>query len=165
MPDRPGLPAGFVDELRRLRDDYDPHLDVVLREARFKGWTVGDLAAALDVTRQAIHLRIHHGSKPARRSAWRKPIRPEVVARLRELQALATVVRGSTPEGHPSRTASVELAALQAQLIGERYTKSAIARAMGLTPGAVGARLRRHGHAPSTREAPYLGRPKGHLAG
>lgn len=135
-------------------------LDNYIATARALGWTLQSIADALAITGEAVRLHQRKGvidhdlvvpTPPARAKAGyrrrRWPMIPRAMAdEMRELQAAATRVRGSTPLDHPNRRATERLSELiaEARLRGVRYRD--IAEVLGVTAVAVQLRLGRHGY-------------------
>lgn len=77
----------------------------------------------------------------------REDVSDEIAQTLRRLQTDARQVRGWTPPGDPLRRSSELLSETLAALRDTGVSISAMARAMGVSRGAVQLRLQRHGYA------------------
>lgn len=84
----------------------------------------------------------------------------DTIARLRELHAAARTVNGGTPADHPSRQASVDLSAALWQLHTDRgWAFTDMDTDLMLRPGAIRARLYRHGYLTAPSVPTYKGAP------
>ncbi|WP_328390174.1 hypothetical protein OHS81_35455 [Streptomyces sp. NBC_00400] len=163
------LPADFAAVLRRMRTKRDRRLNSVLHAAVAVGWTKQSLANALGCSHQNVAQRMQQARaqrevslpaiplpppkpdpEPQPDRARRKRFRnPAVAARLRELQVLATTVRGGMPSSAPARKAGEELAALLADLhYRQAVAIMELSRVMGVGRPAIQSRLSRHGYRP-----------------
>ena len=168
------LPDSFAVVLRHMHWTKDQHLNAVLRAAAAAGWQQQALAFTLGCTPQNISWRVRQASAttdlclpeipvPPARPKSRPPVpgprkvvkvSPAVAARLRDLQTLATTVRGGTPSSSPARRAGEELAALLADLHFRRSVSiSELARVLDVTRSAIQSRLGRHGYRPAAPSA------------
>ena len=167
IPVRPkiALPEDFTLTLQRMQEDGDPELSPLLARVKKAGWTYQDIADALGITRQAVEQRVKF---PDRRPRVAVSLAPEVAARLRELQATARTVNGAMPPEHPARRDSEELSRMLAEQIERGAPVYTLAKAIGVTHGAVVARLYRHGyrdHIPASQSKErYLNRKIGDVA-
>lgn len=176
------LPLSACGSLRELcseahglprTDDAVVRFDAYIGALHSCGWTSASIGKPLGWTRQAISLR------KLRAAVWPMdllpevpPVPPKVVkARkqrplvpwhieesLREMSAVACQVNGGTATDDPRRSVSVAFTEALADLRLQGVGWKEIARASGLTQGAVRHRLKRHGY---MRQAPsqpiYLG--------
>jgi|GEM_PF-3157151 hypothetical protein len=182
------LPEDFAATLRDLHAqacqpggaDASERLNALLALAREHGWTLAALARSLGVSREAVRQRASRGelradtpavpSPPKRPTPMPKPpkrqrlkVRPEVAERLREMNRIARTVNGATPADHPARKVSVELSAMLNSLVEQGVSKYHLAQVLGVSHGAIIARLARHGYrapAPSQASSLYIGAPR-----
>lgn len=163
------LPAEVVVALNLI-----PRSDLRLRSGyvqvlRMKGWTLESIGNALDVTRErvrqlekqarpqnSIYILSNPGSYPCPDVPKRKVYKevsffaePSEVdlARLKQLQPLAALVRSNSPN---YRKEAEEFSALLNQVINvEGVPASHVAKLIGVTHGAIQFRLVRYGYASS----------------
>lgn len=164
------LPAEVVVALNLI-----PRSDVRLRSGyiqvlRMKGWTLESIGFALELTRErvrqlekqarpqdSIYILSNPGSYPYPDVPKRK-VYKEVsffaepseadLARLRELQPLAALVRANSPD---YRVEAEEFSALLNKVVNvEKVPASHIAKLLGVTHGAIMFRLVRYGYASSS---------------
>ncbi len=179
VPGWPQVPAGFADQVRRMREAGDyPTLSAVLREAVVKGWPAAALARVLGMTRQAVGYHVAHAAVlpllpvavpdvPPRPLPPPRPVRqpvhvdPVVAERLRALAPSARSVNGAMPTSHPARQDSVQMTLLLAQEHRRGVTIVELAQVIGISSVGVRKRLARHGHltlSPSEHHIRYKGR-------
>jgi hypothetical protein len=129
---------------------------LALREA---GWSLASIGAALSMTREAVRLRQARAEsphtapgvpplpqKPVKPKKVRPSVPPTVLQELRQLQPLATSVRGWTPHDDPARAASERYTEILADQYLSGVSVGRIAKQLGVTHLAVRARLARHGY-------------------
>lgn len=169
------VPDDFAAELRRLHAEGDPRLSGILRAAADAGWSRTALGHALYVSREAVRLRVGAAEPceyaipdpprwPARtpRPAPRMPA-PDVVERLRQMQAVVAALNGAATVDDPRRKVALEYAALLNRLTTEEgFSLNRLAGLVGVTYQALRARLARFGYLPPTpsmADDAYKGRP------
>lgn len=149
-------------------------LNNYIRALRDAGWTLAAIAEGLRMTREGVRLRslaaVKADASPGVPSLPVKPkptkkVKPsipaDVLARLLELKAEATQVRGWTPLDSPLRIASERYSELMAEQHLAGVSIYRIAKQLGVTHLAVRARLARHGYMEEVKgldQAPYLER-------
>ena len=163
------LPAPTVVSLN-LIPKTDSHIrSGYIQVLRMKGWTLESIGAALDLTRErvrqleakarpqdSLYVLSNPGTFPVPEIP-KKTIYKEVsffaepsgkdLARLRQLQPLAALVRSNSPD---YRAEAEEFSALLNKVINvEQVPASHIARLLGVTHGAIMFRLVRYGYASS----------------
>lgn len=172
MTDRQlALPDGFAAVLRQMRTTGDHRLTAVLHAAVAAGWTRQPLADALGCSKQNVGQRVQrartqpevcllkfplpparpdHEPRSLRHPRKKAKVSPTVTAHLRELQVLATTVRGGMPSTAPARKAGEELAALLADLhYRQEVAIIELSRVLGVGRSAIQSRLSRHGYRPA----------------
>lgn len=157
------LPRAMADRLTALyaatpANGKSVDFDNYIATARHLGWTLSALGEVLSITREAVRLRSLRGvvdhdlfipSPPPARTTSGKvwpSLRPGEAEEMRELQAMATRVRGNTAVDHPNRIASERLAEMLADVRLRGVRDREVAEALGITKEAIRFRLARHGY-------------------
>lgn len=142
-----GVPDEFAALLRRLHDDEDPLLNLILAAARDAGWRTPALAATIDMRAAAVSKRVERARRAVREPglsiaesnarALRRlalditvpaPHQPQVtldgkqlstrdIAQLKQWQAVSAKVNGAMPPEHQSRRVSEQFSAELNRLI------------------------------------------------
>lgn len=113
------------------------------REGEADPETVARLLAELPPVPEPKRRESAHTPAEVQEQKYRIP--QSTVERLQELQSVARLVKGTTPQGHPNREASEQLARLMYQEYQRGATYYQIAQATGTTWNAIKFRLGRYG--------------------
>jgi transposase-like protein len=169
----------FRSLLVEMRENRDPRLPMVFRVAKLNGWTLKSLGDAVGITREYVRQLIASANMDASMTlpdvplAPRKPnpphkpprrylgVKPEVADQLRDMQEVAAKVNGGTPADAPERRISEEFSAALSALTEQGVSVYRLAKALGVTNGAIQSRLARHGYRElpeSQKSSKYLGR-------
>jgi len=127
-----------------------------------EGWSLESIGQAIGVTREMVRLIVKELNKTSftllptvshlvvpkrvryeKVTLKRKPLDPAVTARLKELHARATLLRGKSTENRTEAEEFTRLIHEQTLLGVSTYT---IAKELGLTIGAINLRLIRYGY-------------------
>lgn len=135
-----------------MRNDY-------IHELSKAGWTASAIAKACGLSREAIRLVLRdtkqEGELPLTMSvpeplryATKMPMTytepsPEMLARLKELKPLASLVRSSSPR---YRAEAEEYSYLLNEAVNQGVTVYRLAKLLGVTPSAISFRLVRYGY-------------------
>lgn len=160
----------FAALLRRLHDDEDPMLNLVLAAARGAGWRTPALADTIGLRPAAVSKRVERARRALREQnltveqAMRQQLPAAVVpaprplqvtlagkqlpdaqiAQLKQWQLTASRVNGAMPTNHPARRVSERFSAELNRLTGEGFTPYYLARVLGVSHRAITSRLERH---------------------
>lgn len=162
------LPQSVHDNLKALTAKEDRN--AYIRELRQVGWTLQSIATVTGLTREMIRLisvDTRQSSPsfaivglevplPPRKLVTiqvRKPIDPEVLKKLKELHAVATLVRGRTQK---YRKEAEEFTKMIYDLTLEGVSTYTVAKELGLTVAAVNFRLVHYGYKNTTGKSRVL---------
>ncbi len=148
----------------------------VWRLRKEEGWSLESIGQAIGVTREMVRLIVNKldqtsftlltsvANKPVPKRARvekvkyrRTPIEPEVLKRLKELHAIATLLRGKSDKNRTEAEEFTRLIHEQTLLGVSTYT---IAKELGLTVGAINLRLVRYGYRKTNGQSRSLTRIK-----
>jgi hypothetical protein len=165
------VPEEFAALLRRLHDDEDPLLNLVLTAARSAGWRTPALADTIGLRPAAVSKRVERARRalreegrscgealdallpgvtipqpaPLRVTLDGKQLSPEAIAELKRQQLISSRVNGAMPADHPDRRVSEEFSAeLNRLVVEEHFTAYYLARVLELSHRAITSRLERH---------------------